>query len=98
MNLRVILGLAAALGLAGCYSDVKVVQGTVVTVAEDHATVTVRDERAPNATADYRLAARVTVAPGDVVRLAYRDRADGKAVVRLMNITRRDAKAQTEKH
>jgi hypothetical protein len=95
--------LAAALAallsaVVGCYDDVKVVQGTVVSFDEQGTVVEVKDERAPNATATYHMKERATMKNGDLVRIAFRDGADGKHVVRLMNVTRQKAKRQAEKH
>jgi hypothetical protein len=91
------LALVAALALAACYSDVKVVQGTVTEGNSSATTLTVRDERAPNASATYRLERPVTVATGDLVRLAYRESPDGRQVVRAMNLTRHRDKAHRDK-
>jgi hypothetical protein len=90
------LALMAALSVGACYDDVKVVQGTVTRVDLAATTLEVKDERAPHVSADYRLSAPVTVATGDLVRLAFRDRADGKQVVRLMNLTRHRAKDRSD--
>ncbi|MBI5478883.1 MAG: hypothetical protein HY906_08510 [Deltaproteobacteria bacterium] len=95
------LALAAAATLAAtataCYDDVKVVQGTVTQVEAAASTIAVKDERAPNATVSYRLTEPATVATGDLVRVAFRDGADGKQVVRLMNLTRHRAKDRRDK-
>jgi hypothetical protein len=91
------LAVAAMAALGACYDDVKVVQGTVIGAASARHEVEVRDEQPPHATATYRLARPATVAPGDLVRLAFRDRADGKVVVRLMNLSRHRAQRQTDK-
>jgi hypothetical protein len=91
------LALAALVGVVGCYSDVKVVQGAVTSVEPDGSGLVLRDERPPNAAASYRLVERATVAPGDAVRVAYRDRGEGRVVVRLMNLTRHKAKNKSDK-
>ena len=91
------LALAAVVALPACYSDVKVVQGTVTSSDPAAAMLDVKDERAPNATATYRLKEPATVAPGDLVRVAFRDGSDGKTVIRLMNLTRHRAKNKTDR-
>ena len=100
-NARRVLGaalaVAATVALGACYDDVKVVQGTVIGAAAERHEVEIRDERPPHATATYRLERPATVAIGDVVRLAFRDRAEGKVVVRLMNLSRHRAQRQMDK-
>jgi len=83
--------------LVGCYSDVKVVQGTVVRVDRGAQVIDVKDERSPNAVAPYRLARPATVKDGDLVRLAYRATGDDRVALRLMNLTRLKERRRSEK-
>jgi hypothetical protein len=82
----------ATLTLTACYDDVKVVQGTVTAVDAGGRALAVRDERPPHATSTFGGVSVAAVTQGDLVRLAYRDLADGKQVVRLMNLTRHQAR------
>jgi hypothetical protein len=91
------LALLASLTVGACYDDVKVVQGTVTSVDANGRALEVRDERPPYATATYGGVQVAAVASGDLVRLAFRDHADGKQVVRLMNLTRHRARDRSEK-
>jgi hypothetical protein len=86
---RMLLALSLAFaGSAACYGDVKVLQGTVVSASPERGVLAVRDERAPHAVTEFRVAAAGAGAPGEVVRVAYRTEGDGPTVVRMMNITR----------
>ena len=90
--------LLLALGLCGCYSDVKVVQGTVVAVGRQGREVAVRDERVPNLVAAYALDHPTTTKSGDVVRIAYRSTTAGNHALRLMNLTRQQQMTAKTKH
>ncbi len=87
---RIIAFLAAAalaLGLAGCYDDVKVVQGTLVSVDKDKKVLVVKDERSPNAALEFQGTA-AGAKPGEVVRVAFREREGQRFLMRLQNITK----------
>jgi hypothetical protein len=86
--------LALTLALGGCYDDVKVVQGSVISTNPNAGTITVRDERPPNAELTYRNAGSKAALVGDVVRIAFREQGDGAVVVRLMNLRQRRALAE----
>jgi hypothetical protein len=79
-------GLALAVPLGGCYGDLQVVQGSVVSADVAAGTITVKDERSPHAEVTYANAGRKPVVVGDVVRIAFRQRGEGPVVVRLMNL------------
>jgi hypothetical protein len=83
-----LVGVGVLLGCTACYGDLRVVQGTVVTLDNATHTLTVRDERAPNAILSFQLAGSPSAEKGDVVRLAFRQHGDSRSVVRLMNVTR----------
>ena len=93
----VMLGIAALLAGPGCYDDVKVVQGAVVTSDGPARTLSVQDERAPHAVATYQVADALLAKPGDIVRLAYRDRGQARVVARMMNVTRVRSKKEQDK-
>jgi hypothetical protein len=97
-RLASLLCLAALLATAGCYDDVKVVQGVVTATNDDAKTITIRDERAPGAVLVYQLPGRAATAVGDVVRLAYRVRGEERIAVRMMNVTRARKARGGEKH
>jgi len=86
--LVMLVGLLASLWLGGCYDDVKVVQGTVTAVDTAAGTLTVRDERPPNAEVVFGNAGKEGAANGDLVRLAYRQSEQGARIMRLMNLSR----------
>jgi hypothetical protein len=81
------IGMSLVCG--ACYGDLVVVQGTVTELDGTSRTLTVRDERTPNAVASYLFQKAPSVQRGDVVRIAFRREAGGaRSVVRLMNVTR----------
>jgi hypothetical protein len=84
--------LAATVVLGGCASP-EVVEGTVVGFDETAQVVVVRDELAPDSELIISIADATVGAPpevGDVVRIAYEERADRKVATRVMNISRQD--------
>jgi hypothetical protein len=88
---------------SGCVESPLVVQGTVTAYDPQANTVTVRDERAPNAELVLALAgAEIGGAPtvGDQVRVAYRDQDGARQTIRLMNLTRQEelAKGRSKGH
>jgi hypothetical protein len=78
--------LVLACPLAGCYGDVKVVQGTVVAVDEAANTLTLKDERPPFAALVYGGGGK-GAGPGDTVRLAFRETDGRRTIVRLQNLS-----------
>lgn len=93
--LLLLVGLLAAIWLGGCYDDVKVVQGTVIAVDSTAGTLTVRDERSPNAEVVFGNAGSQNAASGDLVRLAYRQSESGARIIRVMNLSRDKELAKT---
>lgn len=83
---RMLACLALAVPVGGCYDDVKVVQGSVIAADVRAGTVTVRDERPPHAEVTYGNAGSKAAIVGDVVRIAFREQAEGAVVVRLMKL------------
>ncbi len=90
-GLRWAAGLAlVAWGAAGCGKP-QVLQGTVVDCQAGAKRLVVKDERPPHAETAFSLeGADVGAEPktGDVVRLAYQVRGDGRVATRVMNLTR----------
>lgn len=82
---------AALAACVACGERPVVVQGVVISYDQANATVVVKDELAPNAEVAFSLtgaAVGAEPAPGDQVRLAYRDAAGVKQATRMMNLTR----------
>ena len=83
---------AAALAWTGCSPPLPVVQGKVVGVSQDGATLTVQDERAPEAQSiEVGIKGAEIGAPpmvGDEVRLVYRSEGGRNVALRVMNLTR----------
>lgn len=91
MNKLSIAVVALALAVAaGCHHP-QVVQGTVLSLSEDETTLTLQDELAPNEPFEVSIKnAEVGAppAPGDVVRIAFYVRDEGRVATRVMNLTR----------
>lgn len=91
-RLACLLPLLAALFLWGCVPIATVVQGTVVSADPAAQTITVRDEKNPEAPPVVLniAGAEMAAAPveGDVVRVAYFTKDGANRAVRLMNLTR----------
>lgn len=82
---------AAVAACAACGERPLVLQGVVVSYDQTNATVVVKDELAPHAEVAFSLtgtAVGAEPAPGDQVRLAYRESAGAKQAIRMMNLTR----------
>jgi hypothetical protein len=76
---------------AGCGGRPLVLQGVVVSYDAATNVVTVKDETPPNSEVAFSLASAdigATPAPGDQVRLSYRDAGGDKRAIRMMNLTR----------
>jgi hypothetical protein len=96
-----IAALLAPLTVLGCDPPL-VIQGSVVAVDSAAQVISVKDERPPNATLDLSVAgAEIGAAPvvGDLVRVAYHNRANGAVAGRVMNISKQtELKASQGKH
>lgn len=92
MRYLTILLVGSALAVcAACGDRPLVLQGAVVSYDEASQTVVVKDETPPNAEVAFSLvgaAVGAVPAPGDEVRLAYRDAGGTKQAIRMMNLTR----------
>lgn len=89
--LTILLVGAALAACAACGDRPLVLQGAVVSYDEVAQTVVVKDEVAPHAEVAFSLAGAAIgalPAPGDQVRLAYRDAGSPKPAIRMMNLTR----------
>lgn len=91
MNKTIIVIVAATLIVAAACNHPDVVQGTVLAMSEDGATLTLRDELAPHAELVLTIkGAEVGAAPvpGDVLRIAFYQRGEERVATRIMNLTR----------
>lgn len=91
VNKLTIAIVAATLVLAAACNHPDVVQGTVVALSEDGATLTLQNELAPNEELVVSIkGADVGAAPvpGDVLRIAFHQRGEERVATRVMNLTR----------
>ena len=81
-----------ALAWTGCSAPLPVVQGKVVGVSQDGSTLTVQDERAPEAQPmEVSVKGAEIGAPpavGDEIRFVYRSEGGRNVALRVMNLTR----------
>lgn len=89
--------VGSTLWFGGCGPAPVVIQGTVVSYEKSSETLVVQDERRPGVTLTVSLKGAevgAEAAPGDLVRVAYRETPAGHVATRVMNITRQDETAR----
>ena len=102
LKLILVMALVAAAALAGaCGQAPKVVQGTVVSFQADSKTMVIKDLNPPNSEMTFSVEGADVGAnslAGDVVRVAYHDKAGQLTATRVMNLTRQDEKEKKSSH
>jgi len=93
--------LLLGLIMVSCVESPKVVQGKVQSYSADSKTLVVQDERTPGAELTLSLeGAEVGAepAPGDQVRIAYRDQSGKPVAIRVMNLTKQKDSGKSGGH
>jgi hypothetical protein len=89
-NVTKMMGLGAVIALVGCSNPPNVLQGKVVSYDGEKKVLVVEDEALPHpqVTLDLKSAeVGGNPAPGNIVRVAYRDRGGNLVAGRVMNLT-----------
>jgi len=100
-SIRLRLGVVLLLLAVSCVESPKVVQGQVRSYSADSKTLVVQDERPPGAELTISLqGAEVGAepAPGDQVRVSYRDQAGKPVAIRVMNLTKQKDSGKSGGH
>lgn len=85
--------IAFGILLSGCGEAPRVVQGAVVSYEASSQTLVMKDETRPGVTLRVSLVGAevgAEAAPGDTVRVAYREIGSRPVAIRVMNVTRQD--------
>jgi len=93
--------LLLGLVMISCVESPKVVQGKVQSYQADSKTLVVQDERTPGAEMTISLQGAeigAEPAPGDLVRIAYRDQSGKPVAIRVMNLTQQKDSGKSGGH